>query len=900
MAGSMNFLVAFCAVTGIDATISPANKKAIQVFFIYVGFEGLKIGNLAKTAMQNMAAALMHDRKSPVSLLFPHLSMQSGAVNSSVATFELYLNPLMRRALLPFLLLISACSFAQNANTTPGIVIGNILDADNSKAIARASVRIVLLSDTSVSNTVLTGKEGDFLLDKLAYGYYRLQVTAAGYNKLSLDSIYIRPERFDFDLNDIKLNKRSATLDEVVVYAEKPLIENKDGKITFNTGESALSSGATTTELLKQTPLVNVDNDGKLLLRGKEVKVLIDDKPIELDSKQLQDLLESMPGSMIEKIEVMTTPPPQYANERGGVINIVTRKGKVGFNARLNVNYGTRGEAGVSGNLTYRKNKFTLNFSAGFGYNEYRSNSYSYRQNYYTDSSNFFNTLGDNSSNNRRPNIRLSLDYDLNKRNSLNFTSQYNSNNSGSHNETEYSNLNRFYQVYKLSNRVTGTNNESWNPNVTVTYTYKGKDPKEVLKLIAGINYNAYNNERDFYQQYLNPDASPTGVDSTQQQNTFSKNHSINLRLNYDRPLVKKVSLSTGASYNRYNNHNVLNTEFMKKPDNVFVKNDLLSNDFLFHQTIAGLRASLRYEFMIDFYVNAGVQAEHTVTNFDIRNSVERYPNNYWSFLPFGTLMKKWPNDVSVTFSYKRTIQRPRLNELNPSTDYADPYNTRSGNPYLQAYFADNFDLIFGKWNKKYNLNASVGYNALQDIYSSIRTLLADGKTFTTWQNISGRKEYEGSIWGGYTFSKKAKANLSFGYTYNVYSAYDRTVRYFRNGGSFYSTLNGSYQFSDLMNANASFTFNRFANPQGTIRNTLSMNIGLQRKFFRKNFIVTINVIDPFRQQQNKNFTYGSNFSLESSSTTQTRNYRVALSYLFRKTPKKSSKTELLKKLQKK
>lgn len=33
---------------------------------------------------------------------------------------------------------------------------------------------------------------------------------------------------------------------------------------------------------MKQTPLVNVDNDGKILLRGKEVKVLIDDKPVEL------------------------------------------------------------------------------------------------------------------------------------------------------------------------------------------------------------------------------------------------------------------------------------------------------------------------------------------------------------------------------------------------------------------------------------------------------------------------------------------------------------------------------------------------------------------------------------------------------------------------------------------
>jgi outer membrane receptor for ferrienterochelin and colicin len=48
-----------------------------------------------------------------------------------------------------------------------------------------------------------------------------------------------------------------------------------------------------------------------------------DDKPVELD-KQLQDLI-SMPGSMIEKIEVMTT-AAQYANERGGVINIVTKK----------------------------------------------------------------------------------------------------------------------------------------------------------------------------------------------------------------------------------------------------------------------------------------------------------------------------------------------------------------------------------------------------------------------------------------------------------------------------------------------------------------------------------------------------------------------------------------------
>ncbi len=800
-----------------------------------------------------------------------------------------------------FLLFISKMMLAQTAGSATGLVIGSILDAENSRAIPDAGVTIMLLSDTNVRATQLSNTNGEFILDKLGFGYYRLRVTAVGYSALVIDSIHIRPERFDFDMNDIKLNKNAAVLNEVIVFAEKPLIENKDGKIIFNTGESALSSGATTTELLKQTPLVNVDNDGKILLRGKEVKILIDDKPVELDSKQLQDLMESMPGSMIERIEVMTTPPPQYANERGGVINIVTKKGKVGFNGRVSINYGSRGEAAINGNVSYRKNKLALNFSAGLGYNVYNGNSYSNRQNFYTDSSNYFNTAGESSNNNRRPNLRLSLDYDLSKQQSMNFTVMYNSNNSAYENNVTYSNADRNNQVYKLSNRNTATGNSSLSPVFNFTYTIKGKNPKTVFKFISGFNYNAGDNERNFYQQYLNPDNTPTGSDSTQQQVTNSRNTNINLRMNYDKALKdNKTSLHLGATYNGYNNHNVLNTAFMKKPENVLVNNAVLSNDFRFHQTIYGLAVSMRYDFVPNFYVNGGLLAEYTQTYFDIKNNSNRYLNNYRSLLPFASLVKKWANDVSITFSYRRTVQRPRLNELNPSVDYGDPYNTRSGNPYVQPYYADNFDFIFGKWNKKYNFNVSVGYNALQKIYSSIRTLQPDGSTFTTWQNISGRKEYEASAWGGYTLTKKAKANLSFGYNYNVYSLYDRNVRRFRNGGSFYSTLNGSYQFTTLMNANASFTFNRFANPQGSVRSTLSMNIGIQQKFFRKKITVTFNIIDPFRQQQNRNFTYGSNFNLESFSTTNTRNYRLVVSYTFKKKEKKSGREALLKKLQQK
>ncbi len=810
--------------------------------------------------------------------------------------------------LLKFTLLFSLlfCCIAGRAQNQPaskavqGVIIGSLLDTENGKALAGASVSISRLSDSAYTDNTVTVKDGAFIFDHLPFGYYRLQFSMTGYAGLTLDSIYIRADRYDFDLNDIKLNRNATTMNAVVVYAEKPLIESKDGKITFNAGESALSSGATTTELLKQTPLVNVDSDGKILIRGKDVKVLIDDKPVELNAKQLQDMLESMPGSMIEKIEVMTTPPAQYASERGGVINIVTKKGKVGMNARINVNYGTRGEAGVSGNFNYRKKQWTVNFNAGFGYNEYHGNGYSKRQNLYTDSSNYFNTVSSSNSNNRRPNGRLNVEYEINKRNNIGFTAQYNGNDASSGSDNEYSNINRFSQLYKISTRSVRTGTTSYSPNFNFTYTYKGKNVKEVLRFITGWNFNNSNTDRDFYQQYFYADHTPTGTDSTQEQLTRLRSNTLSFRLNYDKPIIdNKLTLNTGGNILRTNTRNTLGTSFLRKPDNVFVPNNGLSNDFVFHQLVYAFRAALRYDFTPEFYINAGTQAEHTGTGFDVKNDPNDYGNDYWSLLPFVTLMKKWSNEVSITFSYKRTIQRPGLNELNPSVDYSDPNNTRSGNPGLQPYYADNFDFIVGKWNKLYYLNASVGYNTLRNIYSSLRTLLPDGKTFTSWQNISGRQEYEGSIWGGLTLNKKAKANLSLGYTYNVYSDHDRKVRYFRNGGSFYSTLNGSYQFSDVMNANGSFTYNRFANPQGTLNNNLSMNVGLQRKFFEKKFIVAINIIDPFSQQQNRTFTYGSNFNLESYSRTNTRNYRIALSYIFNKSVKKTNKLANLKKAKK-
>ncbi|TMI66352.1 MAG: TonB-dependent receptor [Bacteroidetes bacterium] len=774
------------------------------------------------------------------------------------------------------------------SKTNEGIIAGNLLDSTTQKSIAGANVQLIHLGDGKTLSQVST-KEGEFSFTGLVFGYYRLSISTVGYGPMSFDSINVRTERFDFNLADIRLSTKSGELETVVVYAEKPLIQSKDGNITFNAGESALAAGSNASELLTSVPLVTKDPNGKILVRGKEPKILIDDKPVELNQQQLQDLLESLPGSSVEKIEVMTNPPPQYANEQGGVINIVTRKGRVGMGGRINISAGSRGERTLSTNFNYRKNKFAINVNAGFGYNYFSGNGYSERTNIYTDSTNFFNTASKNVNKSTRPNIRVNMDYDINKFNSLNLEATYNQNDFNNLSITEYTNINQYKEIYKLSERAIRSEGNNNNPALNFTYTHKGKKLGEVLKIITGANLSLSNSDRLFYQQYFYPDHTPNGLDSTQKQINDNTNNGHSVRVSYDKPLNKKTYLSVGAAYIRNTSNIDVDASYKKKPEGYFVPMELLSNNFKFYQTIKNVRASFRQVLGEKFSITAGAALEETKFHFDLYKLATEAGNSYWNLMPFANLNKNWNDNLSLTLSYRRTIRRPGINELNPTIDFSDPYNIRYGNPTLLPSLAHNFDLVIGRTKPKYFLNFGLGYNKVEDIFSQIRTLMEDGKTQITWENISHRNEYEASTWNGYTISKKLRLNLSASYTYNQYSDFDKAVRKYRDGGSFTTTVNGNYSLKDIWIFTGNFTTSRFANPQGSVNWNLSMNLSLQKKFFNKKLVVTLNCIDPFRNQQTNSYTYGKNFEVHSYNATQTKNYRLSLGYSFTKKAKKKT-----------
>ncbi len=797
---------------------------------------------------------------------------------------------MLKKILALILLCVCLRCFSQKTNLG-GIVIGNVLAAQTQKPIENASIKISKIDDSLVVYNAITDKNGLFELDKINFGIYKLTVRATGFASLIIDSLNIRAERFDFNLGDLKLNESSQNLDEVIVYAEKPLIENKDGKITYNVGESALSNGSTTSELLKNMPLVSNDPNGKILLKGKEPKILIDDKPVELNAEQLKDLLESLPGSSIEKIELMTNPPQEYATEEGGVINIVTKKGKIGSTGKITISGGTRGEGGITGNYNYRNKGLSYNLIAGANHNQLVGYSYSRRENIFTDSSNFFNTDGNFKNINTRPNARLQLNYDIKKNQSISLTYQGNINSFNNNSFNQFVNINAQKIAYKSSTRNNNSEGLGYNHNITTTYTLKGKNPTEVFRFIIGGNIGKNDNDRDFYQQYLSGNFNPTGVDSFQNQLYDNYNKSIFIRASYDKPIkVLKAIISTGLTYNVGEDHNQLNTNYLNKTLNQYVLSDLLSNNFKFNQHIFTARFGATIPVSKKMKCIAGVQAEQTINSFTfIKGNANDVSNNYWNFLPNITLRQEFNKSFNINIVYRAALRRPNIGEMNPNIDFSDPFNLRFGNPSLKPSTSHNFDINASITKGKFYINYNIGYNVVNDIINRIRTLAPDFKTQVTYINIAARQEYETGIWGGYTFSKKFRLNTSVNFSRNLYSDIEKKLYRYQDGNNITTAVNFGYTPNNVFTVDGNLRYAQFADPQGRSRSNLSMNIGLQHRFFDKRLQISLNIIDPIITQQFVTITTGSNFIVESFNNSNTRNFRLAIAWQLNKLMQKST-----------
>jgi outer membrane receptor protein involved in Fe transport len=254
--------------------------------------------------------------------------------------------------------------------------------------------------------------------------------------------------------------------------------------------------------------------------------------------------------------------------------------------------------------------------------------------------------------------------------------------------------------------------------------------------------------------------------------------------------------------------------------------------------------------------------------------------NDYGNWLPFANISRYWNRKTSLSLIYRGTLRRPGIRELNPTIDYTDPYNLRFGNASLLPSPTHSFDLNFGRTLDNFQMNAGLGYNRVDDIFATVRTLQPDGRTHITWQNISGREEFEVNGWMNLNLSGGFRMNANAYYAYNRYSAHDILVNRYRNAASINGRVNLTYAPNQqIWNTTASLGVNRYANPQGTVRSTVNMVFGAQYRLLKRRLILTAQAVDPFIQQEYRTVTEGVNFRTEGQSLSRTRNYRLTIGY---------------------
>jgi hypothetical protein len=236
-----------------------------------------------------------------------------------------------------FLLIIIFCvsvtakaqfSVGGSGSNIKGRISGNIVDSLSKKPVDYATISLFKSGAKTPINGVLTDEKGNFKLDNISAGKYKITVSFIGYPTKTIDPVITTASKPDNNMGTIVIAPGARALKvQYRLLVRQALIENKIDKIVYNAEKDLTSTGGNATDVLQKVPLVAVDINGNVSLRGDgNVRVLINGKPSGATSASLSDVLKTIPADQIKSIEVVTSPSAKYdAEGSAGIINIITK-----------------------------------------------------------------------------------------------------------------------------------------------------------------------------------------------------------------------------------------------------------------------------------------------------------------------------------------------------------------------------------------------------------------------------------------------------------------------------------------------------------------------------------------------------------------------------------------------
>ena len=121
--------------------------------------------------------------------------------------------------------------------------------------------------------------------------------------------------------------KKEKEIKEVTITKTKKAVEQKADRTIFDFSEQPNLNTGTALEGIKKLPGLIVSDLTGMAYQGKALDVYMDGQPLNITSNELSAFLEGMPASVIDRIEVVTSPGAEYpATSGGAILNIITSK----------------------------------------------------------------------------------------------------------------------------------------------------------------------------------------------------------------------------------------------------------------------------------------------------------------------------------------------------------------------------------------------------------------------------------------------------------------------------------------------------------------------------------------------------------------------------------------------
>lgn len=234
-----------------------------------------------------------------------------------------------KQLLFCFLLLLPAlCGMAQKK--VLGSVKGKLADTLYKETLAEATISVMQSTDSTVAGFTLSNAKGEFEVNGLDTGSYRLMVSFQGYRHITR-RFRITADSFAINLGTLYMDKNTTLLEEVVV--EGPPIMIKKDTVEFRANAFRTRPNATAEDLLKKVPGMEVDKEGNVKAQGEDVKkIYVDGK--EFFGNDPKVATKNITADMIESVQVFDDMSDQAKftriddGSRSKTINIKLKKDK--------------------------------------------------------------------------------------------------------------------------------------------------------------------------------------------------------------------------------------------------------------------------------------------------------------------------------------------------------------------------------------------------------------------------------------------------------------------------------------------------------------------------------------------------------------------------------------------